>query len=110
MLPAPTSSAALEPTRLFAALTAPTTPLVPLPNVAAPAFVTAPLAQLKLRKIGRASWSAVMHPSLTLSPAVEPTSVFAALTVPTTPPVPLPNVAAPAFVSPPLAQFLLRTT
>jgi hypothetical protein len=41
----PTESYAVLPTRLFAALTGPLTPDVPLPHVTAPAEAAAPLVQ-----------------------------------------------------------------
>ena len=101
-------SLAVLPTRLLAAETAPLMPVVPLPQVTAPASdrraVVPELANHDIVAVAsEPSRRCCRHYQ---SPCV-PTRLFAAETVPVMPVVPLPQVTAPASTVAPLSQFVL---
>ena len=84
-------------------------PLLPLPQVAAPALAAVPLAQLGLVTTKLPLLSAVMRLP-TWSPAWVPTRLLLLLTAPLISLLPLPQVTAPAWATVPLTQLGLPTT
>jgi hypothetical protein len=102
---APTASPAVDPTRLFAALTTPLTPVVPLPNVTAPTATVGLRCQLDelTKKLPLAS---AVTPSRPIkSKSFEPRSVLRS-----SPVLPLNKYTAPASRPPASSKGAVTTT